>query len=59
MLLALHYMRYGTNGKAKSNNFQCKVVFIFLLIISTYVLRAQKNLLIETLLLSTHNIRFD
>ena len=38
--------------------FQRKIVNIFLPIILAYVLGAQKNRLIETVLLSTHNICF-
>ena len=38
--------------------FERKIVIIFLTITSTYVLGAQKNRLIETVLLSTHNICF-
>ena len=39
-------------------NFQRKIVNIFLPIILACVLGAQKNRLIETVLLSTHNICF-
>ena len=44
---------------AKIKNFQRKIVNIFLpIIFFAYVLGAQKNRLIETVLLSTHNICF-
>ena len=36
--------------------FECKIVDIFLPISFTYVLGAQKSRLIETVLLSSHNI---
>ena len=39
-------------------NFECKIRNIFLLIISNICLGTQKNRLIETVLLSTHNICF-
>ena len=38
--------------------FERKIVNIFLSISLTYVLGAQKNRLIETVILSTHNICF-
>ena len=41
-----------------NKNFQRKIVNIFLPIILAYALGAQKNHLIETVLLSTHNICF-
>ena len=41
-----------------NKKFQCKIVNIFLPINLTYVLGAQKNRLIETVLLSTHNMCF-
>ena len=41
-----------------SKDFQCKIVIIFLPEVQTYVVGAQKNHLIETVLLSTHNICF-
>ena len=43
---------------SKNPYFQRKIVNIFLPIILAYVLCAQKNRLIETILLSTHNICF-
>ena len=42
-----------------NKNFERKIVNIFLPIRLTYVLGAQKNRLIETVLLSTHNICLD
>ena len=36
----------------------CKIVNIFYPSVLTYVLGAQKNRLIDTVLLSTHNINF-
>ena len=41
-----------------NKNFQRKIENIFLPIILAYVLGAQKNRLIETVLLSTNNICF-
>ena len=41
-----------------NKNFQCKIVNISYPSILTYVLGAQKNRLIEMVLLSTHNICF-
>ena len=62
---------YGTihlNEKAKyftvpsqvqiNKKFQRKIVIIFLASVLAYVSGAQKNRLIETVLLSTHNICF-
>ena len=50
---------YPTNtGLDKQKKAQRKVVNIFLQSVLTYVLGAQKNRLIETVLLSTHNICF-
>ena len=48
-----HTFHLGLN-----KNFQRKIV-IFLPIILAYVLGAQKNRLVETVLLSTHNVCFD
>ena len=41
-----------------SKYFECKIVIIFYPSIITYVLYAQKNHFIETVLLSTHNRSF-
>ena len=41
-----------------SKTFEHKIVFFPNLSVSTYVLGAQKNRLIETVVLSTHNIYF-
>ena len=41
-----------------NKTFQRKIVNIFKLSLLTFVLGAQKNRLIETVLLSTHNIFF-
>ena len=46
-----------TTGLDK-HNLQRTILNIFLLIILTYVLDAQKNRLFETVLLTTHNICF-
>ena len=42
----------------RQTNFERKILNIFLPISLTYVLGVQKNHLIETVLLSTHNIYF-
>ena len=42
----------------QASDFQCKIVNIFLPKIFSICLDAQKNRLIETVLLSTHNICF-
>ena len=44
--------------ETQKQKIQRKIVIIFLPIIFLYVLCAQKNHLIETVLLSTHNIYF-
>ena len=44
--------------RSRNNIFECKIVNIFLSINLTFALGAQKNLLMETVLLSTHNICF-
>ena len=59
----LVYKRFTLSDGNKSHlmcnkKFQCKIVNAFLPIFLSHVLGAQKNRLIETVLLSTHNICF-
>ena len=57
----MHSVLYSTGISAglDKQNFWAKIVNISYPLIRAYVLGAQKNRLIETALLSTHNIFFD
>ena len=57
VILRLPHQKHAPTGLL-NKNFQLKIVIIFLPINLTYVLGAQKNRLIETVLLSTQNICF-
>ena len=52
------YMQYAHIGHLDKKKFKRKIVNIFFPSVLTYVFGAQKNHLIETVLLSTNNICF-